>query len=57
MFKPVSGDALNNFDPETIELYRRRQADPKETSLLMSLQRRARHHLPVYVDKENKEVQ
>ena len=57
MFKPVTGDALNNFDPETIELFRRRETDPVTTSQLMSLPRRARHHLPIYVDKEkNKEV-
>ncbi len=57
MFKPVTGDALNNFDPETIELFRRRETDPVTTAQLMALPRRARHHLPIYVDKEkNKEV-
>ena len=57
MFKAVSGEALSQFDPETIELYRRRDANPTVTLELMQLPRRARHHLPVYLDKEkNKEV-
>ena len=57
MFKPVTGDALSQFDPETIDLYRRRDSDPVVTLELMQLPRRARHHLPVYLDKEkNKEV-
>ena len=57
MFKPVQGEALQNFDPETIELYRRRENDQAVTLELLQLPRRARHHLPLYVDKEkNKEV-
>ena len=35
MFKPVTGDALNNFDPETIELFRRRESDEQTTLALM----------------------
>ena len=58
MFKPVQGEALQNFDPETIELFRRREANPAETLELLQLPRRARHHLPIFVDKEkNKEVE
>ena len=52
MFKPVSGDALNNFDPETIELFRKRDSDEQTTVALMQAPRRARHHLPIYIDKE-----
>ena len=51
MFKPVYGDELAKFDPETIELYRRRQTDPKTTYELLHIQRRSRHHLPIIVDK------
>ena len=58
MFKPVTGDALNAFDPETIELFRKRETDPGLTAELMQLPRRARHHMPIYVDKEkNPQVQ
>lgn len=53
MFKPVTGDQLAQFDPETIELYRRRPTDAGATLQLMSIPRRARHHLPLYIDKDN----
>ena len=52
MFKPVTGEQLANFDPETIELFRKRESDERTTLALMTLPRRARHHLPVYIDKE-----
>ena len=52
MFKPVTGDALKDFDPETIELFRKRESDPNTTLALLEMPRRARHHLPIYVDKE-----
>ncbi len=52
MFNPVEGDALNQFDPETIELYRRRDSNPTVTLELMQMPRRARHHLPIFLDKE-----
>ena len=35
MFKPVTGDALSQFDPETIDLYRRRESNPVVTLELM----------------------
>ena len=53
MFKPVSGDQLSNFDPETIELYRRRPTDEKLTTALMNMPRRFRNYLPIYIDKNN----
>ena len=57
MFKPVQGDELSKFDPETIDLFRRRDSDPQTTIDLLQMPRRARHHLPIFVDKEkNKEV-
>ena len=52
MFKPVTGDELAKFDPETIELYRRRETDPQTTFELLSIPRRARHHLPIFVDAD-----
>ena len=52
MFKPVTGDQLANFDPETIELFRKRESDPATTHALMTIPRRARHHLPIFIDKE-----
>ncbi len=57
MFNPVTGDAVNAFDPETIELFRKREHNEQATLDLISLPRRARHHLPMYIDKEkNKTV-
>ncbi len=57
MFKPVQGDELSKFDPETIDLFRRRDSDPQTTIDLLQMPRRARHHLPIFVDKEkNKAV-
>jgi hypothetical protein len=35
MFKPVVGDQLEKFDPETIDLYRRRETDPKTVAELL----------------------
>ena len=52
MFKPVTGDALSNFDPETIEFFRKRESDEQTTLALMQAPRRARHHLPIYIDKD-----
>ena len=57
MFKPVTGDQLAQFDPETIDLFRRRETDPSIVAQLAVLPRRARHHLPVIVDKNNKFMQ
>ncbi len=57
MFKQVQGDELSSFDPETIALFRRRESNPQTTIELMQIPRRARQHLPIFVDKEkNKEV-
>ena len=52
-FKPVTGDALNAFDKETIELFTKRDHDPRLSYLLTSIPRRERHDLPVIVDGEN----
>ncbi len=57
MFKAVNGSELADFDPETINLYRRREISDRDAFTLMTLQRRARNHLPVVVSKENKLVQ
>ena len=56
MFKPVTGDAVAQFDPETVELFKRRPADPTQTAIFAMLPRRSRHHLPVVVDKDNEVV-
>ena len=52
-FKPVTGDALNNFDAETIELYKRRINDPRLSYVLTTIPRRERNNIPVVVDTEN----
>ena len=51
MFKTVAGDEYSKFDPETIDLFRRREASAQTTLELMQIPRRARHHLPIFVDK------
>ena len=57
MFKPVTGNELNKFDPETSELFRRRESDAQTTLHLMNIPRRARNQLPLFIDKEkNKAV-
>jgi len=57
MFKPVTGAGLSAFDAETIALYRKRETDPQTTLDLLTIPRRARHHLPIFLDKEsNKQV-
>ena len=47
MFKPVSGAELSKFDAETIQMYRRRDNDPRLNAALLNLPRRARNHLPI----------
>lgn len=57
MFKPVTGDQFDKFDPETIDLFRRRDTDPAIVAQLLHMPRRARKHLPIFVDSNNKHVQ
>lgn len=57
MFKPVAGDQLEQFDPETRELFSRRYHEPRVTFALMNFPRRARQHLPFYIDRSNELVQ
>ena len=52
MFKQVSGEELASFDPETRELFTRREANPQTTFELMQIPRRARNHLPIFLDKD-----
>ncbi len=56
MFKPVTGHQLDEFDPETRELFKRRYNEPSFTAMLMALPRKSRDHLPFYVDKSNEIV-
>ena len=37
MFKPVRSDQFSEYDPETVELFRKRETDPKLTYILMTL--------------------
>ena len=50
MFKPVTGEALNDFDDETKELYSKKTHDPRLSYVLAAMPRRNRHNLPVIVD-------
>ena len=52
-FKPVSGDQLSRFDAETIDLYRKRENDPRLSFVLATIPRRNRHNMPVEVDASN----
>ena len=53
MFKAVKGDALQNYDQETIELYKKRENDPRLSYVLAVVARPARNNLPVTVDGKN----
>ena len=53
MFKPVSGEALNEFDDETRALFSKKQNDPRMSYVLSVIPRPNRHNLPVVVDTEN----
>ena len=53
MFKPVSGEALNQFDEETRELYSKKTHDPRLSYILSVIPRKNRYNLPVIVDAEN----
>ena len=55
MFKPVTADQLSQFDQETIDLYRKRESDPRLTYALSITHRgRQRHNLPVLVSEPEK---
>ena len=49
MFKPVTGKDLQNFDEETIELYKKRANDDRVSFILSMAKRPERNHLPVVV--------
>ena len=53
MFKQVKGEALQNYDEETIELYKKRENDPRLSYVLSVVARPARNNLPVIVDGKN----
>ena len=53
MFQPVSGKALDAFDAETINLYRKRVSDPRTDYVLSIAPRQHRHNLPVVADTTN----
>ena len=52
-FKPVIGDALKEFDQETINLYAKKENDPRLSYILSTIPRRDRHNLPVTVSTDN----
>ena len=49
MFKPVTGKALDAFDEETQELYKKRDNDPRVSYILALAKRPERNHLPVVI--------
>ena len=53
MFKPVAGEALNNFDEETRDLYSIKTHDPRVSYILSVVPRKQRFNLPVIVDSKN----
>lgn len=53
MFKPVTGEALREFDAETRALYQKRVSDPRLTDMLLKMPRPARNHLPVIASDDN----
>ena len=47
-FVPVTGSDLKRFDAETIQLYRKRESDPRYTEKLLTLDRNVdRNFLPI----------
>ena len=56
MFKPVTGDALKNFDEETRNMYQRRQSDSRLTAALLTLPRVSRNNLPVVAGPDDPTV-
>ena len=57
MFKAVTSEQMSQYDPETIELYRRRPNDETFTKIMLSSARPSRNGIPIFVDKNNKFVQ
>ena len=57
MFKPVTGDQLNNFDAETQQLYRRRETDQRLEAIWTFGARKFRNELPIYNSKDNPYIQ
>ena len=53
MFKPVTGSDLDKYDQETIDLFTKKQNDPRLSMVLSVIPRPNRFNLPVVVDTEN----
>ena len=49
MFKPVTGAALENFDEETQQLFKKRDNDARVSYILALAKRTERNHLPVVI--------
>ena len=53
MFKPVTD--FSQYDDETVQLYAKRENDPRLSYALSVMVRKGRNQLPVYVDGTNNE--
>ena len=53
MFTPVEGAALEAYDAETRDMFRKRESDPRFTQTLMMMTRRARNTLPVVASPDH----
>ena len=54
MFKPVTSDQLSQYDSETIELYKKRESDPRLSYILSVTLRKQRHNMPVLISEPEK---
>ena len=56
MFKPVTGEALNNYDEETRALFAKRHGDPRFVKEMMTIKRPQHHHLPILSNPDDPTV-
>ena len=53
LFRKVQGDQLNNFDPETVEFYKKRASPEHLTTRFLTMNREYRNRLPVLASKDH----
>ena len=53
LFRKVEADQFANYDPETVQLFRKRQSPEHMTTGLLKLNREYRNRLPVLASKSH----
>ena len=53
LFRKVTADKFSEYDTETVNLFKKRESDPKLTESLLKLNRDYRNRLPVLASEDH----